>query len=301
MFMFIPAFSTARYAARQVAREASREGLEERTVPLGAGQVHYWAGGEGAPVMLIHGFGGDGPLTWRPQISSLSGSVRLIIPDLLSFGGSTAPEPPWTLDAQVDAMEAVLDAEGLDHAAVVGISYGGFVALQLAREAPERVDRLVLCDSPGPEFSEADEAALLERAGAASVQDIFIPDTPDEVERLIGLISVNPRELPKPILDDLLDEMFSGDRHAWASLLQDLRSRRDDPETLEWRPSMPTMLIWGEGDRVFPVEIGERLFERLDVPLTVIPGAAHGPPTQAPRAFDAALMGFLGEEIVSRR
>ncbi|WP_333700854.1 alpha/beta hydrolase, partial [Rivihabitans pingtungensis] len=119
------------------------------------GQLAYREAGHGPTLLLIHGFGGNGLLHWRRSMSELVEQYHVVTPDLLGFGDSHAPGP-LTLDAQVDALIALIEARQLGEVRVAGISYGGFVALELARRLPLSVRRVVLINSPGPIYQAAD-------------------------------------------------------------------------------------------------------------------------------------------------
>lgn len=252
------------------------------------------------PVVLLHGFGGSALTTWRAQLLTFGAERRVVAPDLLWFGASVSTEPP-SLDAQVAAVLAVLDHAGLARADIVGISYGGFVALQLLATAPERVGRLVIVDSPGPFFTEADQAAMLQRLGVPSAEDLFLPDTPEEVDALLAITSAEPRHVPRVILADLQRTVFSANREGQRGLLQDLVARRGATPLPALGAGHDPLVVWGELDQVFPVEIGHTLADALHARLEVIPGTAHAPCAEAPQAFDAAVLGHLDRPAAPAR
>lgn len=282
--------SPVRLAARAESARTRRRGLAEATISLNGMALHVWKGGQGPPLLLLHGFGGDGLWTWRSQIEALAAHHTLFIPDLLWFGGSDAPGP-YTLDRQTDAVIALLDHEGIARTDVVGISYGGFVTLSLGVRAPERVGRAVLVDSPGAAFSAEDYQGLLNRFGATSAADVFVPTGPEGVRTLLDLAMVKPPRVPKPILRDLYRQTFSQHQPEQRALLDDLLGRRDS--TPVWKPTGPVLLVWGAEDGVFPVSVAHRLAETLAAPLVVIPDTAHAPNLEAPAAFNAAILNFL--------
>ena len=115
------------------------------TIPL-----HYVEHGvDGAgPIVLIHGF----PLTgamWDDQLPGLADSYHLIVPDLRGHGATEAPPGPYSMQQMADDVLALLDGLGVERAAVVGLSMGGYVAIQMVTQAPERVSALVLADTRG--------------------------------------------------------------------------------------------------------------------------------------------------------
>ncbi|KAF8776272.1 hypothetical protein HU200_003678 [Digitaria exilis] len=181
-------------------------GLQPHTIsiaiPSDAGEqratIHYWAP-PGEPrlpaLLLIHGFGPMATWQWRRQVGPLSRRFHVIVPDLLGFGASSsspAAAPP-SETAQAAALAALLDAlPGLAagaRVAVVGTSYGGFVAYALARAAgPGRVGPVVISNSDLLKTAD-DDAALLERAGGgiASTADLLMPLDARGARRLMEL------------------------------------------------------------------------------------------------------------------
>ena len=268
-----------------------RWGMTEETVVVGDMNIHVWKGGQGPPLLLLHGFGGDGLWTWRGQIRAFAAHHTVIIPDLLWFGGSGTTNGPYTLDRQTDAVIALMDHEGIARTDVVGISYGGFITLSLDQRFPERVGRIVLVDSPGMAFQAADYSALLTRFKVASPTDLFVPTGPDGVRALLDLAWVHPPWIPRPILRDLYKQMFSQHQAAQRALIDDLLGRRDS--AMAWTPSGPVLVVWGADDPVFPLAVGQRLAASVGAPILVLPGAAHAPNLDQPEAFNLGVLRFL--------
>ena len=287
--------SLALTGQRMLSGQVRRADFGEATLPRPGGGYHYWDNGgpgDSRPViLLLHGFGGDGLGTWSPVMRALSADYRVVVPDLLWFGASTQEGPPG-LEAQVQAVQDLLDRLGVDKATVVGLSYGGFVALGLQAQAPQRLERLVIVDSPGPFFGEEEEAEMLRHFGATSVEEIFLPKGPADVQRLLNLAWYHPPRLPGFLLKDLYLHSFSQQLEEQGALLNDLRSRRG---TLTLSPPpIPVLVIWGEHDAVFPVALGQQLATSLGGELRVIPNTAHGPNIERPSDFVAALQGWMG-------
>jgi pimeloyl-ACP methyl ester carboxylesterase len=112
-------------------------------------RLHLAAAGSGTPVMLLHGWPQHW-WCWRRVVKQLSGQYRLLIPDLRGFGWSEAPGSGYNPTGFADDAVALLDALNLAHADVIGHDWGGFTGFLLGLHHPERVDRLLLCNSPGP-------------------------------------------------------------------------------------------------------------------------------------------------------
>lgn len=283
--------SVAAFGGKVLAGRAERWGYTSATVELGDATVHRWRDGGGSPVLLLHGFGGDGLGTWIEQLRPFGERHDVLVPDLLWFGRSRGGGPP-SIESQARAMLALLDHEGVARADVVGVSYGGWVALELLRLAPDRVGRVVLVDSPGGEFTEDDERALYRRFGVASAEELMLPDTPEDVQRLLDLTWYDDPDYPRWLLQDLLVNVFSANREEQRALLADLPTRRDAAASVAL-DGHEVLVVWGEHDPVFPLEVGRRLAARAGADLVVVPEADHGPLVERPEVFNPAVLGFL--------
>lgn len=277
-------------ASKHAHRSAEKDGFQERRIEAGGASIHAWVGGHGPPVLLIHGFGGSGLWTWKSQMEALVDQHTVVVPDLLWFGDSTSAAQP-TLEAETSAMLGLLDALNLEKADIAGISYGGFVTLTLAQDHPERVGRMIIVDSPGPYFTEQDQADMLAHFGAARLEDIFVPQGPDDVERLMRLAYAHPPWIPHSVLGSLYRDMFAPYAVPQRALLADLVARRGQDQAL---PACPrALVIWGQQDAVFPVARGQELASALGAELVSIPDTAHAPNVERPEAVNSAILGFL--------
>jgi pimeloyl-ACP methyl ester carboxylesterase len=120
-------------------------------VPSDGGRIrlHLAEAGAGAPVLLLHGWPQHW-WCWRMVIGRLAGHYRLLVPDLRGFGWSEAPGGGYGADSFARDAVGLLDALGLARAHVLGHDWGGFAGFLLGLQHPERVDRLLLCNTPGP-------------------------------------------------------------------------------------------------------------------------------------------------------
>lgn len=124
--------------------------------------VHTFGPDDGAPILALHGVTGHGA-RWRVLAEALPGT-RFVAVDLRGHGRSPWT-PPWNIEQHVSDVLAVLDDRCLDRVPVVGHSFGGAIAVHLARAAPERVERLALLD-PALGLSARDMLASAEAACA---------------------------------------------------------------------------------------------------------------------------------------
>jgi pimeloyl-ACP methyl ester carboxylesterase len=116
-------------------------------IEAGGLRIAYERAGGGPPLVLVHAYVGDGPVTWRRQIDELSDKFTVVAWDAPGAGRSSDPPESFTFADFADCLAALVDALGLGRPHVAGISFGAAVALELCRRHPRIPDSLVL--SPG--------------------------------------------------------------------------------------------------------------------------------------------------------
>ncbi|CAG0941251.1 4,5:9,10-diseco-3-hydroxy-5,9, 17-trioxoandrosta-1(10),2-diene-4-oate hydrolase [Anaerolineae bacterium] len=130
--------------------------MESKFIATPSGKFHAMIAGVGDPAILIHGSSVEHNSwrTWERNIDALATVARVYSLDLIGYGESDKPEPRLDARAEANAIIELLDAEGIDRATLVGLSWGGGIAQIIATNAPTRVSKLVLVDSrysPKPE------------------------------------------------------------------------------------------------------------------------------------------------------
>ena len=161
----------------------------EETRTLSNHTIHFWHGGgdQRDPVLVLHGFGGDALFTWSKTVPDLSKRRKVVLPDLIWFGESISKGEP-TLALQTEAVLTLMSDLGYQQFDVIGISYGGLVAMNLAMSSPESIDQMIIVDSPGPFIDDEAISSISERFDVDSIHEIFVPDTPKDIQRLIDLL-----------------------------------------------------------------------------------------------------------------
>ena len=296
MLELVAACNVVRIGERQLSRKLERSGLRSDTVRLGEANVHYWEGGEGRPVVLLHGFGASAVWQWHDQAGPLAKHHRVIVPDLLWFGGSWSKKRDFGIDHQIETVLALLDHLGVEEADIVGISYGGIVAHELAALHPHRVRKLAILDSPGRSYTTADHQAMLERFEVADAGELLVPNEPEDIQVLMELGYHKPPKTPRWVQSQVLAGMYGEFRQEKELLLEALLEQLHALEERPGQVTHPTLLIWGRHDPVFPLEIGERLAADMGTraQLRVIEEAAHAPNLEHGALVARWLLDFLG-------
>ena len=277
-------------------------GFRAHVAKIGGLRTRYWVGGEGPPLVLVHGLGG-GALNFVALAPLLARRHRVLALDLPGHGGS---EPLSALDGLGDVaahVAAVAEREEMLPAAVVGYSMGGVVALRLAVARPEAVSALALVAAGGI-VSQTRRAhiwltvlAALRPARTVALARGTIARRP--ILRLPVFAywgAEDPRALsPAAVVGFLAPQREHTDvRGAARALL------RDDPRPDLDRVGCPTVLVWGARDRLIPLEDGFEYARRLRCPIRVVPAAGHLVVGEFPAETAAALEDFLGRVDAAR-
>jgi 3-oxoadipate enol-lactonase len=246
-------------------------GLEERHYNWRGARIRYFAGGEGPPLLLVHGLGGA---AWNfTEMQPHLAGRRLIVPDLPGHGGSS-PLPAASLRGFADALVPLLD-EPVD---VLGHSLGGVVALRLAERHPTLVRRVLVAAGAGISSSTRRAELTIQLLGI--VQPARIAGrrvekvaTSSRLRRLVfgGLEVSNPDALSERAVHGFL----RGPALHTDSLGAGLALVADDPRHDLERVRCPVLLLWGARDKQVPVTDGFEYARRLHAPLRVIADCGH--------------------------
>src|SRR6185295_1383819 len=255
--------------------------------------------GEGPALVLIHGVGGS-LYDWRHLLAPLAQDHRVIAVDLLGSGESEHPErEDYSIAAQARRLRGVLDALGIRRAAFLGNSYGGGVALRLAQDWPDGVDRLVLINSVcyAEHIPFYVSLAALPFAGAVA-ETLPLGKT---VQKLIHYCNRTVGVLKDEELETYARELSEpGRRRALVEVLRAIVPSDLDAFEARLRTiDAPVLLIWGARDRTIPVELGRRLAAELPNARLVELDAGHVPNQERPAEVLRLLREFLPEPTAS--
>jgi pimeloyl-ACP methyl ester carboxylesterase len=236
-------------------------------------------GGAGRPLLILHGASGAG--NWLPYMADLAARHDVIVPEHPGFGGSDTPD--W-LDTPADLAGFYLDfLDQLDLTGVdlLGFSLGGWIAAELAVRNTSRLASLTLVAAAGIHVKGVAQIDPFLRTDEQRIRDFFHdPKRADDmVQRLL-----------RPELEDTnLKNRTTTARLVW-------QPRGYDPHLHKWlhRIDVPTLLLWGANDRMFPPDYAHA-YQRL-IPgskVVIIPDCGHVPQIEQRPSFVAALEGFL--------
>lgn len=257
----------------------------EESVPVDGVKLFVWAAGEGPPLLVLHGADGwDGLL---PFHDLLAARFRVLAPSLPGFGRTELPK--W-LDSVDDLAYFFLDLveqSGLTQVNVLGVGFGGWVAAEMAVRCQARLGRLVLADALGIKVSGPETSDIAD----------FLTLTPDKAARVLWYDPKAAEALKLPGMPGASEEEMTGVLRAhetvsllgWKPFMHNPKLRRR-----LGRIKLPTLILWGEGDRVVSPDYG-RAWER-GIPgatFQLIPRAGHYPHRERPDDFVRAVTAFL--------
>jgi pimeloyl-ACP methyl ester carboxylesterase len=256
----------------------------EETLSVGGVSVHAWVGGEGPPLLVLHGAGGNrGWLSWMERVGK---RFTIWAPTHPGFGRSGDADWMESIEDLARFHLWLIEAAGLGRPHLLGHSIGGWTAAEMATMSPRAIDRLILVAPTGlkPETGE--------------ILDLFyLPPA-----QLLGLTVHDPKSIPE------WETLFG--RAPTPAELEVATRNREMTARLTWKPYMhsprlanflprvtnPTLVVWGREDRVVPVVCGDQY--RRAIPgarLSVLDRCGHLPPIEQPAAFADLVLDFLGE------
>jgi pimeloyl-ACP methyl ester carboxylesterase len=248
--------------------------------------VRLMRGGSGPPLLFLHGSSGAG--AWLPVMQSLSARFDVIVPEHPGFGGSDTPDWLDTIHDLAYFYLDLLDQLDLNAVHLVGVSLGGWIAAEVAVRDTRRLASLTLAGAAGIHVKDV-----------AQIDPFLLTD--EQRIRAFFYDQKRADEMVERLLSPELEDIAMKNRVATAKLTW--QPRGHDPHLAKWlhRIDVPTLLIWGAHDRLFPQEYA-LAYQKL-IPgskAVIIPECGHVPHVEKASVFVAELEGFInGMRIAS--
>jgi pimeloyl-ACP methyl ester carboxylesterase len=263
-------------------------------------RIAYRDSGQGEALLLIHGMAGSSA-TWDDVIPQLARKYRVIAPDLLGHGESAKPRGDYSLGAFAVWLRDLLNELGVERATVIGQSLGGGIAMQFAYQHRDYCERLVLIGSGGlgPDLSPM--LRILSAPGAEFVLPVVTPRPVLNLGNKLGSW-LTAAGIQSPRARQMWQAYCSlSDAPTRQAFLRTLRSVVDHRgqavsalNKLHLTADLPTLLIWGDRDRVIPVAHAYAAHDALaGSRLEVLEGVGHFPHVEAPTAVADILEDFI--------
>jgi pimeloyl-ACP methyl ester carboxylesterase len=270
--------------------------LPGRFLNLGGHRVFYHRRGRGTPVLLVHGFLVS-HYAWRAVIAELAAAHDVIAIDLPGFGESDRPRPVdfrYDFLGYMETLVGVLDSLEIPRAALVGHSMGGGIALVTAARRPERVSRLAVVNPLVYPFKMPPE-----------ILPLLVPGLGPMLFRALYTRGIMRRSMlkdiycdPALVTEEWVDYIWErvnrpGGLEAAHAVIRACANPRVVEDSLRL-VRCPTLVAWGDGDRLFAAASAERLRDDIaGSELHLIPGCGHAPHEEQPAALVRQLAPFL--------
>jgi pimeloyl-ACP methyl ester carboxylesterase len=272
-----------------------------RTIMAGGLRTFYLEGGEGPPVVLLHGLGATNA-SLIPTLWDLARDHRVVVPDLPGFGESAKPIRAYRAAFFARWLRAFLDEVGIDRADLVGNSLGGRVALEMGLEAPERLGKMVLL-TPSPAFIRRREFVRIVRLLRPELAVLPVPLLHRYVVSGIKFLFSKPDRLPDEWYAAAADEFIRifrtrRGRIAFFSAARQIYLEEPYGDRGFWdrlpQLRIPALFVWGERDRLVPSRF-ERHVQRAVPTATsvVLPDCGHVPQYELPEETNRIIRDFL--------
>ncbi len=271
-------------------KAASRDGgqvIDTQVVP-----ANVTIEGVGPTVVLIHGFGAA--IDWWDNITpGLAADHRVIRIDLIGHGGTTAPRSGYSIERQAMLVSAILDRLGVDRFTVIGHSMGGEVATALAEINPQRIERMVLIDSPAT-GEKGSFTIMIDAYFHSPVGQLLSYFASDEaIRRGLAQGFAPGFAVPDDFVGDVKQLTYAAFRQAHDESVAYRMAKAPYERIAALKPQPPLLAIFGTRDAIISPD-DAKFFERVPgAKVTMIEGAGHSPMVESPAKVLAVIEGFL--------
>jgi pimeloyl-ACP methyl ester carboxylesterase len=251
----------------------------DQLITVAGCRIRLMRGGTGAPLLLLHGGGGAG--IWLPCMARLAKKFDVIAPEHPGFGASDTPEWLDTIADLANYYLEFLDELDLRGVHLVGSSLGGWIAAELAVRNSSRLASLTLIGAAGIHVDGVEQFDTFLSSDEQRIRAMFHDQ--DLAEAVVA-------SSERPELEDAaLKNRTTTARLAW-------QPRNNDPQLRKWlhRIKVPTLLVWGADDRLFPRAYADAYQQLIPgAKLAIFPQCGHLPHVENGDAFAAELESFI--------
>lgn len=257
--------------------------MEEKNIKIGNLEASYKIAGSGPALLILHGWGGSSDSWLAVQEHLADRGYCVIVPDFPGFGKSKTPVNPWAVGNYVDWVNEFTGLLKLKSFSILAHSFGGRVAIKFANAHPEKISKLILVGSAGVK----PKPGLKTRAifGLARIGNAFF--TPrifsrfKDVARNIFYVFLRNRDYVKVngVMRETIKKVLDED------LLEELTHLQ-----------AKTLLVWGETDKLVPLEYARVFQEKIkNSELKILSGIGHSPHLEVPRELGGIILNFLSQ------
>lgn len=284
-------FSPATLIAASRLVEQQMAGLSSHDIQVGELNIRYYEGGpaDGETILMLHGFGANRD-NWLRFSRHLTDRYHVIIPDLPGFGESSKPDASYDVASQAERVHALAKALGIHKLHLVGNSMGGHIAALYAAHHPDEVLSLALLDNAGVTSPTKSEMFLRIERGEPNP---LVVRQPEDFDALMRFVFVTPPQMPESLKRHFAEQSLANRDH-YDHIFAQLRERYVPLEPELPKIQAPTLLLWGDQDRVLDVSSIEVMKPLLQKPSVVImKDCGHAPMIERPEETAQHYQAFL--------
>lgn len=268
-------------------------------IPVGPGSMHVERYGHGgSPILLVHGFGTCAFL-WREVGPALASANRTAFAvDLFGYGESDRPfDAQFGIESQSDYLDHALTALRLARATVVGVDLGGAIAMHLAYNRPERVERLVLVNPIAFDEIPADDIKTLQRNTARFAIRVSrgLLGAAPLMRELLERSVAGPDKMPDHLVARYMAPYVGQDGLNHLLALARAVDGEDMLDVELGQIDCPTLIVWGDQDRFLSPKMADRIADTIPGSRLVrLPGTGRLVPEEAPDTLANMILEFVG-------
>lgn len=264
--------------------------MKEENILIDNLRVNYKIAGSGPAILVLHGWGSSSESWLKIQEFLAKRGYFVVCPDLPGFGKSETPPRPWEVGDYVKWLNNFIEevkkfsSQSIEPFFLLGHSFGGRIAIRLAADYPEKLKKLILCDTAGIKTKPNIKTKII--LFTASLGDI--------------LFSLKPLIRFKDIARNFFYMFLSNRDYIKANTIMRETIKKVLEEDLS--PELPkiktkTLIIWGEKDRIVPVKYAYIFKEKIrESKLEILPKIGHSPYLENPKLLSEKILSFLKED-----
>ncbi|MDI6592077.1 MAG: alpha/beta hydrolase [Patescibacteria group bacterium] len=255
--------------------------MNEQKILINNLETNFKIAGEGFPLLILHGWGGSSDSWIKIQKILAKEGYKVICPDFPGFGKSKTPFEPWGIAEYVDWLADFINFQNLEKFFILGHSFGGRVAIRFAVKYPEKLKSLILCNSAGIKHPlSIDRRIFWILAKIGNILFSLNPLTRFQIGARNILYTLARRKdylKAKDVMKETIKKILADD------LLSDLPKIKT-----------PTLIIWGQKDRIVPLKDAYLMKEKIpDSELKILTKVGHSPHLEVPEKLTEIIIQFL--------
>lgn len=266
--------------------------LERKSIQIDGHDIAYLEGGNGPVILMLHGITADSG-NWTRFARHFSDRYRVIIPDLPGFGRSSRIDSAsYSIPKQAERIQALMQAFGVKQFHLVGNSMGGYIGAYYAATHPEQVLTLGLFDAAGVDSPQKTDFMQQLYAG----NNLMLPKDREDFRRVLKLVMEEPPFIPDYVLDVLADRAVEH-KPFNAKVFAELRQQELNLAPLLPQVKAPTLLLWGDKDRIIDmssIPVFQQNLTQAKTSVVVMPNVGHLPMLERPGETAKHYQAFIG-------